>query len=182
MTIRLVTQAQSESDTKRAPELSIDDRFEILKNNRRRIVLEYLQQQDDPVELSALADHVTAIENDTDVDSITSSERKRVYVALYQFHLPKMAGMDIIEYDQDRGLISLTDRGASLYTSHEDREPNDRRWDRVVAVIVAVGVVGIAGGLLTQQWLLATAFLFLQTILLAVKETVQTHLPPLESE
>lgn len=147
--------------------LSMDARFEILKNSRRRMVLKELQEVDEPVKLAHLADRVTALENDTVVSSITSSERKRVYVALYQFHLPKMAKMGVINYDQDRGDVSLTENGRALYQEHEDRTGSHRRWDWVSLALAGFGLVGIGLALLTQDWILATAVLTVQTVLLA---------------
>lgn len=85
--------------------LPLDQVFEILKNQRRRYVLRYLASMDDEVSLSELAEEIAAWENGKDVGQISSNERKRVYVGLYQCHLPKMDGMDIISYNKPRGLI-----------------------------------------------------------------------------
>lgn len=149
-----------------AETFTIDERFEILKNNRRRVVLQYLQEADGTVKLSNLADHVTAVENETDVNSITSSERKRVYVGLYQFHLPKMSKMGVIDYDQDRGDISLTERGANLYQKHENRSEKRRPWHLAYLAVVGIGVLGILITLLAQQWIVAVGLMATQTFVL----------------
>jgi len=89
-------------------ELPVDRVFELLKNQRRREVLRYLEDaEEETVSLSDLAEHIAAIENDTTVQAISSSERKRVYVGLYQCHLPKMDDMNVVAFDQNRGTISL---------------------------------------------------------------------------
>lgn len=85
--------------------LPLDQVFEIVKNQRRRYVLRYLNAVDGEVSLSDLAEQIAAWENDKEIRKITSSERKRVYVGLYQCHLPKMAGMDVITYNKARGII-----------------------------------------------------------------------------
>ena len=46
-------------------------------------------------------EYVAAWENDTTVERIGSTERKRVYTALRQSHLDRMADAGIIEYDVD---------------------------------------------------------------------------------
>ena len=86
-------------------ELEFDQIFDILKNQRRRHVLRYLEGADGEVRLGELADQIAAWENGKTVSQITSQERKRVYVGLYQCHLPKMDDMDVVEFNKPRGLI-----------------------------------------------------------------------------
>lgn len=83
--------------------------FEILRASRRREVLRYLDAHGDEATLGALAEYVAAEENDVDQEAVTSSQRKRTYVGLYQAHLPKMAGNGVIEWDKDRGLVALNE-------------------------------------------------------------------------
>jgi len=85
--------------------LPLDQVFEVLKNERRRMVLQYLHSHDDPLSIGELAEHVAARENDTTVTQISSRERKCAYVGLYQCHLPKMDDMNVIDFDQNRGKI-----------------------------------------------------------------------------
>ncbi|WP_336001155.1 DUF7344 domain-containing protein [Halorientalis halophila] len=97
--------------------LSADDAFEVLRNGRRRRVLAYLYDvgdEGDDVTLGELAEHVAALEADTTVSDITSNERKRVYVGLYQSHLPKMDSVGVLEYDEQVKTVSLTRRGWEL--------------------------------------------------------------------
>jgi hypothetical protein len=148
--------------------LSMDETFELLKNNRRRLVLEYLIREDEEAKLDVLADHVTAIENDTDVDSITSEERKRVYVALYQFHLPKMSDMGVINYDKDRGNISLTDRGRELHHERERHSGPPRRWYLAYLGVACVGIVGTLVSALFWNPALAIGWLGGETVLLVI--------------
>ena len=157
----LVAEQQGESDT-----LSLDERFEILKNERRRIVLQYLMEADETVRLNDLTDQVTAIENDTTIDVITSEERKRVYVGLYQFHLPKMAKMGVIDYNKDRGDIALTDTGSDLYQECSSENGVRGNWQTLRLIIGLTGVGSVIGSILLQVWLVSTALLAVQTVLL----------------
>lgn len=97
-------------------ELSRDDIFHVLQCRRRRLVLKYLQEYDEggPATMSDIAEHIAAFEYDTTVAALRSQERQRVYIALYQSHLPKMDKAGVIEYEQDRGLIETTDLTASF--------------------------------------------------------------------
>ncbi len=158
-------QALAETEPTGSTELSLDEMFEILKNERRRFVLQYLQETTE-TELAELADHVTAIENDTDIESITSAQRKRVYVGLYQFHLPKMAKMGVIEFDQDRGIISLTSAGSELIDRHQQEQSTAD--PRPVAALVVAGGIAVLVSVLAQSAIVATTLLALQTAALAI--------------
>lgn len=86
-------------------ELPVDEIFHILQNERRRMVLEYLQETDSSVRMRDVAEQVAAWENDTTVEELTSDQRQRVYIPLYQSHLPKLDKAGIIDYQQNRGVV-----------------------------------------------------------------------------
>jgi len=88
--------------------------FDVLRNQRRRFVLEYLKRNEGPVELGDLASQVAAWEYDTTVDDVTSDQRKRVYTTLQQTHLSKMDEVGIIRYDSADGIIESTRKTADL--------------------------------------------------------------------
>ncbi|WIV67053.1 DUF7344 domain-containing protein [Natrialbaceae archaeon AArc-T1-2] len=129
-------------------QLSKDVIFELLKNRRRREVLTYLLEADDTVTLGELAEQIAAWENDTDVNALSSDQRKRVYVALYQTHLPKMDDAGIIEYDQDRGLIELSDNADLLMMYLDTDTHRTDRWDRWYALVSVVGAAAITAAVL----------------------------------
>lgn len=97
------------------PELPLDITFEILKNSRRRTVLEYLRDEEDTVTIGELAEHIAAIENDTTVQQLNAQQRKRVYIGLYQCHLPKMDDANVVDFNQDRGLVTITETAEPLF-------------------------------------------------------------------
>ena len=88
--------------------------FEILRARRRREVLRYLDAHGGEATLGALAEYVAAEENDVERRAVTSAQRKRTYVGLYQAHLPKMAGNGVIEWDKERGFVALCDSAVWL--------------------------------------------------------------------
>lgn len=140
----------AELDESSTEDLSLDHIFEILKNRRRREVMCYLREKEEKVTLSDLAEHIAALENDTDVASITSSQRKRVYVGLYQCHLPKMADMDIVDFNQNRGTVALDENAQQLYEYLDNETQNSTAWHRYYLGLSLVGillfVVSILGG------------------------------------
>lgn len=92
-------------------ELEKDHLFHILQNGRRRAVLRYLLSHDaTSFELGDIAEAVAAWENDVSVRQVTSTQRQRVYISLYQNHLPKLSSYGVVEYDQPRGTVEPTPR------------------------------------------------------------------------
>ncbi|MFB6139526.1 MAG: hypothetical protein ABEJ26_03725 [Halosimplex sp.] len=101
------------NETRRFPargqgELSKGEIFDVLQNQRRRYVLEYLNRYDEPVGLSDLATQVAAWEYQTPVEEVTNDQKKRVYTTLQQTHLGKMEEAGIIDYDDEENLVART--------------------------------------------------------------------------
>lgn len=135
--------AVSSSKARNASDFSRDQIFEILSNQRRRWVLHFLKQQDGGVtEIRELSTQIAAWENEKPPDLITSSERKRIYTSLHQFHLPKMSENKIVKYDQQGGAVELsaqaTDLEVYLDVVREDTVP----WSLYYAGIsVVIGLI-----------------------------------------
>lgn len=96
-------------------ELTLDVVFGLLSVERRRQTLTDLRRIDDETTLSEMATRIAALENDVPERAVTSDQRKRVYIALYQSHLPKLADAGVIEYDEARGTIEIDSNAAALY-------------------------------------------------------------------
>jgi len=149
-------------------DLSLDDIYHLLQTQRRRDVLRYLRTAGDRVRLRELAEQVAAWEQETTVDNLTSDERQRVYISLYQSHLPKLDNHGIVDYDKDRGWVEPTPRAERLHsylespsqTSSPDRWP--RRYAGTVVccglgmAAVTAGIVPITG--LVGAWVVLVAF------------------------
>lgn len=163
-------QESVETEAEQAPEsLSLDTIFEILKNQRRRYVLQYLRETEGGAQLNELADQVAAWENDKPVGLISSNERKRVYVGLYQCHLTKMDDSGVINFDQYRGSIEVRPQIEQLYEyidfgeEAEDEETDKSRlfYPAAAGGAVALGLLGLAIPSITiglHGFLLTTVF------------------------
>lgn len=155
------------SEAGEATEPSVDVIFEVLKNERRRRVIEYLREHDEPAVLGDVAEHIAALENDKDEAAITYAERKRVYVGLYQCHLPKMDDMGIVNFNRARGRIELTEQAPHL-VPYLDGPESGRKWYRYYGSIV-LGGLGLYGLALTELLpTTATVQVALVAVLLAV--------------
>ncbi|MCU4801684.1 hypothetical protein OB920_14995 [Halobacteria archaeon HArc-gm2] len=136
---------QTETTASAEPEeLSLDLIFEVLKNRRRRDVIRYLEERGERTSLSDLAEHVAALENDTTTQALTSSQRKRVYVGLYQCHLPKMDDMDIVNFNQDRGYVELGANVDQLDPYLDPVTTDEQRWHTYYLGLSGLGIAAIA--------------------------------------
>ena len=143
--------------------LAREDVFDVLSNERRRCVLDYLKRHEEQrVELRELVDHVAAWENDSKPREVDSDARKRVYTALRQSHLPKLDKTGIVNYEHQRGEVELTDqaREVQLYLEHVPK--NDIPWSEYY-----LGLSAVCAGLVTVTWLEIYPFVELTGIGLA---------------
>lgn len=120
--------------------LSQDVVFDLLSSPRRRFVLYYLNQIDEEVTIGELADQVAAWENELAVEELSSQQRKRVYVSLYQTHVPKMDDAGIVDYDSDSGSVVLSEQAVDI-SAYLSREEASRPWQRYYLGIAIVGGV-----------------------------------------
>jgi len=120
-------------------ELTQDVVFDILSRGRRRYLL-YTLKKRGPMELTELAEYVAAWENDIDVEDLEKQQRKRVYVSLYQTHVPKLEEAGLVEYDEETSVVSLSSQAGELdrFLGGEDRS---YPWQYVYGAIAATGLV-----------------------------------------
>lgn len=84
------------------PESTIDQdtMFDALAHERRRYLL-YTLLNDDTWSLLDLARRLAAWEADVSEADVDDELVQRVYVSLYHAHVPKLADLDIIEFDRE---------------------------------------------------------------------------------
>jgi DNA-binding transcriptional ArsR family regulator len=92
-----------------------DETFALLQNQRRRTTLRTLRERGPELTHGELAEHVAARENDVAREAVTSVQRKRVYISLYQNHLPRLADAGAVTYDPGRGDVALDGPSETLF-------------------------------------------------------------------
>jgi hypothetical protein len=137
----------------RGPTLSKDDTLHILQNERRRRVLQYLSEADGAVDMRDIAEQVAAWEHGTTVQQLTSDQRQRVYIALYQSHLPKLADFGLITYNRSRGVVERTPLADQISWYLDGDETSERprpvsshdKWVRyyVGATLLSLLLIGV---------------------------------------
>lgn len=86
-------------------DLSDEDIHDVLRNRRRRLVIDILQDADAPVSVSDLSKEIGAIESGREPPP--SNVRQSVYVSLLQTHLPKLDELGIVDYQSEGKMVSV---------------------------------------------------------------------------
>ncbi|MEF8771704.1 DUF7344 domain-containing protein [Halodesulfurarchaeum sp.] len=82
-----------------------DELFQVLSNRRRRYAVHAIKQESGPAQIGDVAERVASWEYDVERAELSYDERKRIYTALQQSHLPKMDDAGIVSFDKERGVI-----------------------------------------------------------------------------
>jgi len=93
-------------------QLRLNDVCTLLANERRRNVIECLNNHSGSLSVSELADEVAARE--TDESPPPSDKRHSVYTSLAQVHLPRLDEFGAVEYDTDAQEVALDEHGIDL--------------------------------------------------------------------
>lgn len=109
-------------------DLSQDLVFDLLSNRRRRFVLHYLIREDRPVSIQELSRQLAMWEFESEAEDLTDQQEKRIYVALYQTHLPKLEDAGVVEYDSDTGLVEIAPQARQLQTYLGEETADERPW------------------------------------------------------
>jgi hypothetical protein len=130
----------------RSDELSRDELFALLSNARRRYVLQYLSRSGGTADFEELTLSVAAWENEAEPEEIDETDRKRVYVSLYQTHLPRLEDSGVVEFDQDAGVISAGPhaREVARFIREDDDDADAPSRPLLYGALGVVGLVGLA--------------------------------------
>lgn len=137
------------------PELTLDTMLEVAQNERRRRILRHLATTDGGVQIGELAETLAAEEYDCPDGEPTSTQRKRMYVGLYQGHLPKMDDMGVVEFDKDRGRVE-----PGPYAGQVTRFVNRATGDEPAWPRYYLGLALLAGALFVVSLLVPASRLF----------------------
>ncbi|MFO7928016.1 MAG: DUF7344 domain-containing protein [Halobacteriota archaeon] len=96
------------SETRPSTELTEDDLFDVLSNRRRRYAIHLIEREGGAVDIGTLAEQIAAWENGIESHGVSCAQRKRVYTALQQIHLPQMADAGVITFDDRSGVVEPT--------------------------------------------------------------------------
>ncbi|AGB16213.1 hypothetical protein Halru_1606 [Halovivax ruber XH-70] len=118
-------------------ELTQAELFDVFSNARRRMAVRYLTECNGSCDLTPLVEQVAAWENGLSRTEVDRAQRRRVYISLYQTHLPMLEDHGIVDWDPDAHRITLRHDGR-VFTPYLGRRPDGSSWQRPYA-LVAVG-------------------------------------------
>ncbi|QCC56900.1 hypothetical protein DV706_20435 (plasmid) [Natronorubrum bangense] len=131
--------------------------FDVFSNARRRRTVQYLKRHGGSCELSPLVEQVAAWENKTDPGEVTRTQRRRVYISLYQTHLPMLEEHGIVDWDPDDHAIELLPGDEVFEPYLDQRLEDDRPWHQVYMSVTTLGVIALVLSWLSVGPLTATA-------------------------
>ncbi|SFR59097.1 DUF7344 domain-containing protein [Halogeometricum limi] len=85
--------------------LDQSDIHDVLRNDRRRLVLERLRSAEEAEAVADLAEYIGGVESGESPPP--RNVRQSVYVSLHQTHLPKLDELGIVTYDSDAKTVAL---------------------------------------------------------------------------
>ena len=147
------------TDEEESAPLSDDELFEVLSNRRRRYTVHALEDTESAAEIGDVAEQVAAWEYDVDVDEVSYDERKRVYTALQQSHLPMMDDAGVVDYDKNRGVVEPTDSLDDIEVYMEVVQKNEIPWS-----VYYLGLSGVAVSLMLAVAVGAWPFVLLPDV------------------
>ena len=115
------------------------DIHSVLSNERRRMTLEILDEEDGSISARELSERIA--ERETDQRPPPRNVRQSAYVSLIQSHLPKLDEHDIVEFDSGRKTVTLSTSAdqVSAFMDSGARSVLDEHY----LLAAAVGLVGV---------------------------------------
>lgn len=121
------------------PELEAVDIHEVLSNERRRMVLSILHEEDGETTARDLSERIAELE--TGQNPPPRNIRQSAYVSLHQTHLPKLDELGIIAYDESSKRVALTDRARQVSVYMETVPRYGISWSEYYVAVSAIGLL-----------------------------------------
>lgn len=107
-------------DVDLSPQVAMD----VLKNDRRRLIIQLVAEADEPITMKDAALAITRAEEECDPFECTAQERKRGYVGVTQTHAPKL---------EEHGALAIGDGDGVHAGLHATELTHDlNQWGRVL--------------------------------------------------
>lgn len=152
--------------------------FDVLSARRRRYALHHLLQTERTAELRALSEQLAAWENDVPPGAVTYDQRMRVYTSLRQLHLPKLDEEGLVQFDENRGTVELTDEATELEVYLDVVPHEEIRWSQYYAGLGALAALSVASaglGVVPLTWIPGLWLAAIVTLLFLVSALYHCH-------
>ncbi|MFC4436772.1 MULTISPECIES: DUF7344 domain-containing protein [Natrialbaceae] len=84
---------------------AVDEAFELLADERRRLLLQVMRTYSEELTLPDAAEEVAVRENGCKVTELSAERVANVYISLYHDHMPRLVDAGLLDYDQERDLV-----------------------------------------------------------------------------
>jgi hypothetical protein len=115
---------------------------DVLRNDRRRLVLERLRERGGDETVSDLAEFIAGVE--AEATPPPRNVRQSVYVSLHQTHLPKLDELGIVDYDPNEKSVSLSGGAEKVVPYMTGSSNATESWAEFFAAVGLVGLVSVA--------------------------------------
>lgn len=133
----------------KSTELTKDDVLDLLSNSRRRYVIYFLEQWDGSATLNDLAYAIASRETGIPEASLSEDDKRRVYISLYQTHLPKLDLYGLVDYDKEERTVTLAALAADLGDYFFPERRNARWWMLYYLALASLSLLASAAGALS---------------------------------
>lgn len=117
---------------------------EVLRNERRQMVLKFLRDSDGVISARELSERIA--ETESGESPPPSNLRRSVYISLHQTHLPKLHQMEIVDYDQSSKTVELKERGREVSVYMETVPRYGISWSEFYLGVSVLGLLLIIAG------------------------------------
>ncbi|MFC4359229.1 hypothetical protein ACFO0N_14885 [Halobium salinum] len=135
MSLESIPRTSSDADR----ELDQGQIHDVLRNARRRLVLERLRETEDAQTVRDLSEHIASIESGETPPP--RNVRQSVYVSLHQTHLPKLDDLGIVTYDSNGKEVSLAEHADELTVYMEVVPKYGLSWGEFYLALATLGLL-----------------------------------------
>jgi hypothetical protein len=131
--------------------------YDILRNDRRRFVIEHLRDHGGQSSVGALADQLAGEESGESPPP--KNVRQSVYVSLHQTHLPRLDEAGVVAYDARSKAVELLDGAAAVTVYMEVVERHGLTTNELYVTLSVLGLLSVLASLLAVPgfgWLAPT--------------------------
>lgn len=132
---------------------------DVLRNDRRRLVIERLRETEEREAVRDLAEHIAGIESGE--FPAPRNVRQSVYVSLHQTHLPKLDELGIVAYESDAKEVTLANNVDEVAVYMEIVPKYGLSWGEYYLGVSLFGLLVLAGRAIGMPVLSAVDPIFL---------------------
>ncbi|MFC5366347.1 DUF7344 domain-containing protein [Salinirubrum litoreum] len=119
--------------------------YDILRNDRRRFVIEHLKQSSGRATVGSLADQLASEESGESPPP--KNVRQSVYVSLHQTHLPRLDEAGVVAYDPDSKEVELLDGADAVTVYMEVVEEYGLSTNELYVALSVLGLLSVLASL-----------------------------------